>query len=116
LVTKKTRAKVTKHPGVKVRRKLTHPKLAAHHTGQRHLSAAARNKISQSLKGKHHPHRGHHLSNATRAKIGAKLHARLKGRPHPHRGHHMSNQARQKISRALKGKHHTRHTTRRKKR
>ena len=81
--------------------------LAALHRN-RHLSDETRRKISQALKGKHHPHRGHALSAETRAKISAALHARLKGRPQPHRGHRMSTQAREKISRSMKDKHHSR--------
>ncbi|MFB9925998.1 NUMOD3 domain-containing DNA-binding protein [Amycolatopsis halotolerans] len=88
----------------------------AKHTGPRHQTAATRAKISHTLAGKHHPHRGHTLSAEARRKIAAAVSARLKGRPHPHRGHAMSNAAREKISRALKAKAHTRHTTRRKRR
>jgi hypothetical protein len=84
-------------------------KTATHHGTHRTVSAATRAKISHSLTGKHHPHRGHAMSAATRAKIAAALRARLKGRPHPHKGHHMSNAARQKVSRKLTGRHNTSH-------
>ncbi|WP_134667844.1 NUMOD3 domain-containing DNA-binding protein [Amycolatopsis sp. CFH S0078] len=88
----------------------------AHHTGPRHLSAATKTKISHTLSGKRHPHRGHALSAAARRKIAVAVSARLKGRPHPHKGHHLSNAAREKMSRTLKAKAHTRHTARKPKR
>lgn len=98
----------------------THRKGGIHATGgrnttrhaARHLSAAARQHLSQALKGKKHPHRGHSISAATRAKLSKALHDRLKGRPHPHRGHAMSNEARAKISRAVKDKQRSRARTR----
>lgn len=49
----------------------------------KHLSAATKKKISRSLKGKRHPHKGHKQSKATRAKISKAL----KGKKHPHKGH-----------------------------
>lgn len=90
----------------------------AHHSagGHRHETAATRAKISHTLAGKHHPHRGHAMSAAARHKIAQAVSAKLKGRPHPHKGHAMSNAARQKISRTLKAKPHKRHTTRKPKR
>jgi hypothetical protein len=90
-----------------------HRTVAGH--GKRHLSPETRAKISAAMRGKHHPHRGHAMSAATRAKISQALHNRLKGRPHPHKGHHLSNQARAKISKAEKGKPHRRRSARKKK-
>jgi hypothetical protein len=91
---------------------------ATGHTTTRHRrqTDATRAKISRTLTGKHHPHRGHAMSTAARHKIAVAVSARLKGRPHPHRGHSMSNAAREKISRALKAKAHTRRTARAKRR
>jgi hypothetical protein len=92
-----------------------HRVAGVHSTGPRKVSAATRAKISQSLRGKHHPHRGHAMSAATRAKISAATSKRLKGRPHPHKGHVMSNTARAKISKALTGKRHPHRSSTRKK-
>lgn len=49
------------------------PASPARHTVKRHLSAAARARISARMKGRPHPHKGHPISSATRAKISAAL-------------------------------------------
>lgn len=126
LIKKQTRAvKAVRQRKLRTGPKLSHTKIAGrgrvvsthrkggihatgHAKGPRHLSAATRQHLSQARKGKPHPHRGHAISAATRAKLAKALHDRLKGRPHPHRGHVMSNTARAKISRAVKDKHHSR--------
>jgi hypothetical protein len=61
-----------------------------------HKSAASNAAQSARMKGKAHPHRGHTVSAATRAKISAAL----KGKPH--KGHAISAATRAKISAALK--------------
>lgn len=72
-----------------------------HHTHRkkRHMSAVARKRESQRMKGKKHPHKGHRLSAETRAKISKAL----KGRHH--KGHRMSAAARAALSRKMRGRH-----------
>lgn len=62
------------------------------------LSASAKKKISDALRGKKHPHKGHATTASTRAKI-AKAE---KGKRHPHKGHAMTTATRAKISAAAK--------------
>lgn len=61
------------------------------------LSAAAK-KISDALRGRKHPHKGHAESADTRAKISKAE----KGKKHPHRGHPMTTATRAKLSEAAK--------------
>ena len=71
----------------------------------RKLSAATRAKISATLRGRRHPHKGHPLSLATRAKISAALKAK------PHVGHPLSAATKAKISASLKARHVARPVT-----
>lgn len=62
------------------------------------LSASAKKKISDALRGKKHPHKGHAMTAEARAKI-AKAE---KGKKHPHKGHPMTSATRAKLSEAAK--------------
>lgn len=75
-------------------------KISAHMKGRKR-SATTRHRISAAQKGKHHHHKGHRMSSATRQKLSAAA----KKRAHA-RSHKLTSTARAKISAMQKGKHH----------
>ena len=74
-------------------------------TTGRHMSAAARAAESARMKGKSHPHAGHAITDATKAKISAALKARHPNGPAKRvgTGRHITAATKAKISAALKG-------------